>query len=56
MSDCLVYPYNNFKERIRASKEIQNEIRKRYGKNKKYNISDLGNCVMVEFKSPRVYF
>ena len=56
MRDCLVYPYNNFKEKIRANKEIQSEIRKRYGKNKTFSIRDLGNCVMVEFKSPRTYF
>ncbi len=56
MRDCLVYPYDNFKEKIRVNKEIQNEIRKRYGKNKKFSLSDLGNCVMVEFKSEKVFF
>lgn len=56
MKDCLAYPYNNFKEKIKANKDIQNEIKRRYGKNKAFSIKDLGNCVMAEFKSEKVYF
>jgi hypothetical protein len=56
MRDCLVYPYNNFKEKIKATKDIKNEITKRYGRNKKYSISDLDNCVMAEYKSDNTYF
>lgn len=56
MRDCLVYPYNNFKEKIKATKDIENEIKRRYGRNKKYNISDLDNCVMAEYKSDKMYF
>jgi hypothetical protein len=54
--DCLAYPYNNFKEKIKATKDIKSEIIKRYGKDKKINICDLENCIMAEFKSPREYF
>lgn len=55
MRDCLVYPYSNFKERIRATEDIKREIHKRYGKRKKYDLYILDNCVMAEFKSEKVY-
>lgn len=55
MRNCLVYPYSNFKERIRATKDIQKEIVKRYGKNKKYDLTILDGAVMVEFKSESMY-
>jgi hypothetical protein len=56
MRDCLVYPYGNFKEKIKISKEvIPREMKKMFGK-KFYEVIDLDTCFLVEYKSPREYF
>lgn len=55
MRDCLVYPYSNFKEKIKATKDIKREIEKRYGRKKKFDLYILDNCIMAEFKSEKLY-
>lgn len=53
--DCLVYPYSTFKEKIKAVEDIKKEIKKRYGKRKKFDLFILDNAVMAEYKSEKYY-
>jgi len=60
MNDYTVIPYNGFKERLRKQKELEQEMIKKYGRNKpnewKYTLSVLDNCIMAQHISERVYF
>jgi len=60
MNDCTVIPYNGFKERLRKHKELEQEMIKKYGRNKsdewRYTVSVLENCIMAEHISDRAYF
>ena len=52
--DCITFPYYDFDEKIKLTKKgIAKEMSERFGKKKKYNITDLGICFMVDFKSQK---
>lgn len=53
--DCLVYPYGTFKEKIKAVEDIKKEIKKRYGKRKKFDLFILDGVVVAEYKSEKYY-
>jgi len=55
MRDCIVESYKDFFDKMRVTKKLQKEMLKRYGPKKKYDIIDLDTCLMVEFKSEKLY-
>jgi len=55
MRDCIVEPYKDFFDKMKVTKKLQKEMIRQYGPRKKYNICDLDGCLMVEFKSERLY-
>lgn len=55
MRDCIVEPYKDFFDKLKVLKKLQKEMLIKHGRNKKYDIIDLDTCLMVEFKSEKLY-
>jgi len=55
MRDCIVEPYRDFFDKLKILKRLQKEMLIKHGKNKKYDIIDLDTCIMIEFKSEKLY-
>jgi len=55
MRDCIVEPYKDFFDKLKVLKKLQKEMLVKHGRNKKYEIIDLDTCLMVEFKSEKLY-
>jgi len=53
--DCVIIPFEGFKEKIRVQKQLDSEMIKKYGKNR-YTLSILDNCVMAVCPSNTIYF
>jgi len=52
--DYITFPYHDFDEKINLTKKgIAKEMSERFGKRKKYNITDLGICFLVDYKSEK---
>jgi hypothetical protein len=59
MCDCVILPFNNFKESIKLEKQLKSEMVRKFGYNKpndwKYTIKRSSNCVYAECKSQTEY-
>jgi len=57
MCDCIILPYNNFKEKIKVQKELEQIMIKELGKKARqyYQVITLENCIFAQFKSKNLF-